>query len=245
MTETVASPDAQWAQPIKRLHAPEPPSGVVSLNVDGRRLIGAMQGFGQLWQRRYRIRLNSELRPEQVVRTWKEHFGEFWPEGNRFFEPSPRVVPGDVALINLSPLPGPLTMNTGIAVIYADDTSFTFMAPEGHMYAGWITFSSYVSSDNVTCAQVEVLVRTSDPAWEIVMRTFAFRREDAFWRATLVRLAASFGVSGEEVQQNLSLLDSHVQWRRAMNVWRNAAMWSGLHQAVEPLRIGARLIRRQ
>jgi hypothetical protein len=129
-------------------------------------------------------------------------------------------------------------------VIYADETSFTFMAPEGHMYAGWITFSSHVADAGVTCAQVEVLVRTSDPAWEIVMRLFAFRLEDAFWRATLTRLAASFGISDQAVEQNLSLLDSHVQWRRATNVWRNAAMWSGIHQATEPLRVGARLMHR-
>ena len=244
MTETLEAPEARWAQPIKRLRAPKPPSGVLNLNVDGRRLNGAMQGFGQLWQRTYRIPLNSQLRPEQVVQTWREHFSEFWPEGNRFFEPSPRVVPGDVALINLTPLPGPLTLSTGIAVIYADDTSFTFMAPEGHMYAGWITFSSHVTDAGVTCAQVEVLVRTSDPAWEIVMRLFAFRLEDAFWRATLTRLASSFGIWDQPVEQNLSLLDSRVQWRRATNVWRNAAMWSGIHQASEPLRFGARLIRR-
>ncbi len=113
------------------------------------------------------------------------------------------------------------------------------------MYAGWITFSAFVGDDGATCAQVEVLVRTSDPAWEIVMRLFAFRLEDAFWRSTLVRLAAFFGVSGEVVQQDLALLDPHVQWRRASNVWRNAAMWSGLHQATQPLRAGARLLHRR
>jgi hypothetical protein len=26
-------------------------------------------------------------------------------------------------------------------VLFADDVSFTLMTPEGHMFAGWITFS--------------------------------------------------------------------------------------------------------
>jgi hypothetical protein len=120
-------------------------------------------------------------------------------------------------------------------VIYADDTSFSFMAPEGHMYAGWISFSSYQDNDAVY-AQVQVLVRTSDPAWEIVMRAFAFKAEDGFWHATLHNLAAWFGATGYEVEQNLVLLDSHVQWRRVTNTWRNAAMWSGLYWAATPVR---------
>jgi len=131
-------------------------------------------------------------------------------------------------------MPGPV-LSTGVMVIYADDTSFSFMAPEGHMYAGWITFSSFVE-DGAVYAQVEVLVRTSDPAWEVVMRLFAFKAEDAFWRATLANLAAYFDVSHAEVEQQLVLLDPKVQWKKALNTWRNAAMWSGLYFAASPVR---------
>jgi hypothetical protein len=35
-----------------------------------------------------------------------------------------------------------MRLSTGVMVIYADDKSFTFMTPEGHMFAGWITFSA-------------------------------------------------------------------------------------------------------
>jgi len=178
MLERTAPPAAGWAQPIKRLHAPDAPAGILNLNVDGRRLNGPLQGFGQLWQRAYRVPLGSDVSPEQVVQTWKERFGEFWPEGNRFFEPSPQVEPGDVALINLSPLPGPLTLSTGIAVIYADETSFTFMAPEGHMYAGWITFSAF-GLEGVT-----------------LTRYFAAADESADERKVLAEVAVSLMFSG-------------------------------------------------
>jgi hypothetical protein len=43
-----------------------------------------------------------------------------------------------VAVLNLS-APGGLPLSTGVLVIYADDSSFSFMTPQGHMFAGMIT----------------------------------------------------------------------------------------------------------
>jgi hypothetical protein len=235
----IAAPEttaAGWAAPVKRLHAPTPPPGAVNLNVNGRRLNGVVQGFGQLWQRTYRVRLQgSHLTPAEVVSAWKDHFSEFWPAGNHFYGSMSRRDPGEVALINLSPMPGPVKLTTGIMVIYADDVSFTFMSPEGHMYAGWNTFSAY-EEDGATYAQVQILVRTSDPAWEIVMRLFAFKAEDAFWHRTLENLARYFGVHDSAVEQCLVLVDPNVQWNRVLNTWRNAAMWSGLYAVAAPFR---------
>jgi hypothetical protein len=243
MIATTDKPAPGWAAPVKRLQAPDVPPGAVNLNVDGRRLIGAIQGFGQLWQRTYRVRLaDSTLTPEQVVSGWKEHFPEFWPAGNHFYGSLTAIDAGEVALINMSPMPGPIKLTTGIMVIYADETSFTFMAPEGHMYAGWNTFSAYVE-DGATYAQVQVLVRTSDPAWEIVMRMFAFKKEDAFWRQTLINLAGFFSAGDAQFEQKLVLLDPKVQWSRVFNTWRNAAMWSGLYAFAAPFRWTARRLR--
>jgi hypothetical protein len=39
-------------------------------------------------------------------------------------------------------------------VLYADDVSFTLMTPQGHIFSGWITFSSHVEG-GVTVAQTE------------------------------------------------------------------------------------------
>jgi len=158
-------------------------------DVDGRRLIAAQQGFGQLWQRTYRVRLaDPALTPVEVVSAWKERFSEFWPAGNHLYGAFAQRAPGELARINLSPMPGPIKLTTGVMVIYADDVSFTFMSPEGHMHAGWNTFSAYVE-DGATYAQVQI------------------------------------------------------QWRRVLNTWRNAAMWSGLSTLTAPLRWAAHRVR--
>ena len=103
----------------------------------------------------------------------------FWPEGNRFYAPFTGIAPGDVAVLNLS-APGGMTLSTGVMVIYADEESFTFMSPEGHMFSGWITFSAH-EREGATVAQTQVLIRANDPLWELVMRVYGFKKEDEFW----------------------------------------------------------------
>jgi hypothetical protein len=42
---------------------------------------GHMQGFGQMWQKTFRIRLsNTQVKPAEVIATWKECFEAFWPK---------------------------------------------------------------------------------------------------------------------------------------------------------------------
>src|ERR671916_677991 len=66
---------AFWAQRIERLEVSEVPEGAANVNVQGRREVGALQGFGQLWQKTYRVRLTGvEVTPEEAVRIWKERF---------------------------------------------------------------------------------------------------------------------------------------------------------------------------
>ena len=63
-------------------------------------------------------------------------------ERQPFFAPLTGIAPGEVAALDLS-MPGGLKLSTGVLVLYADDESFTLMTPQGHMFAGWITFSAY------------------------------------------------------------------------------------------------------
>jgi hypothetical protein len=61
------------------------PAEAVNLNVEGRRLTGALQGFGQLWQKTYKVRLTGAgVTPKEVVRVWKEEFPSFLPPHSRF-----------------------------------------------------------------------------------------------------------------------------------------------------------------
>src|SRR5688500_8558860 len=109
---------AFWAQTIERLEVPDVPEGAVNLNVSARREVGALQGFGQLWQKTYRVELTgAEVTPAEVVRIWKERFPEFQPPNSRFYPSMAGVAPGEVLLINATM--GQMPVYTGVRVIYA------------------------------------------------------------------------------------------------------------------------------
>ncbi|HVN53122.1 MAG TPA: hypothetical protein VMT46_02235 [Anaerolineaceae bacterium] len=230
------SEPSNWANPVNRLKFQgQVPPEAIKVNVDGLELTGPLHGFGQLWEKKFSVRLSGvSATPAEVIRTWKENFPRFWPKGNNFYAPVSGLTAGDVALLNLA-IPGtryPL-LSTGVMVIYADDESFTFMTPQGHMFSGWITFSAF-EDNGCTVAQAEALVRATDPIYEIGMRV-AGSKEDEFWQQTLTALAAHFGVAGQ-VQTRITLLDPRLQWSEAYNVWRNAGVRSVLYRLGSPFR---------
>lgn len=220
-----------WAKPVSKLSMGVAPTGAINLNVNGKHITGPLKGFGQLWQKTYSVRLaGSEIAPTDLIKVWKAEFPNFWPDGNRFYGAAGQIEPGDVALLNLSG-PGGATISTGILVIYADAESFSFMTPQGHIFAGMITFSSH-EDDGATVAQIQALVRASDPIYEMGCRAgIAHKSEDAFWHGTLRSLAARFGVNGI-VQQRNSLIDPRMQWSAAGDVWHNAAVRTTLYAPV-------------
>ena len=92
-----------WAVGRNILRVSDVPEGAVNLNVEGRRVIGALQGFGQLWQKTYRVRLTgTDVTPEGVVKVWKQEFPTFHPPQSRFYPSLDSVAPGEVMLINAS-----------------------------------------------------------------------------------------------------------------------------------------------
>lgn len=229
-----AAPAASnWAAPVSRLAVGVVPTDALNLNVAGRRLAGPVQGFGQLWQKTYRVRLTgADVTPAAVIRTWKEHFGDFWPKGNHFYGPLTSLQPGEVALLNLA-LPGKMTLSTGVLVIFADDESFAFMTPEGHQFASFITFSSY-ADDGVAVVQIQALLRASDPLYELSMPIVAQHTEDRFWNDTLRALAASFGAADVTVEMERVCVDHRRQWRYAGNIRQNAAIRTALYKLTHP-----------
>lgn len=232
---------AYWAKGSARLSLGEVPEGALNLNVEGRRATGPLQGFGKMWQKTYRVRLGAAVAPAEVIRTWKARFPEFWPRGNRFYGPLTGIAPGEVALINLT-MPGRVKLSTGVLVLYADDESFTLMTPEGHVFAGWITFSASAEPDG-TVAQAQLLIRASDPIYELAMGLGLHRQENAFWQRTLRALAAHFGVDAEP-ETRVVCVDGNRQWSRAGNAWHNAGVRSGLYLLAGPFRWVARPVRR-
>lgn len=230
---TSAAQEGTWAKPVDRLRVGGTPSDAVNLNVDGRHVTGPIKGFGQMWQKTYKVRLTgAQVAPQAVIQAWKTNFGKFWPEGNRFYGSGSMegIKAGDVAVLNLAGPAGTM-ISTGVLVIYADDVSFSYLTPEGHMFAGMITFSAH-TEDDVTVAQIQVLVRASDPIYEMGCRVgLVHRTEDTFWLDTLRNLASHFGVAGQP-QMRTSLVDSRMQWSEAKNVWHNAAVRTTLYAPV-------------
>ena len=232
-----------WAAPVSRLTVTGLQEQAVNLNVDGRKVTGPVQGFGQMWQKTYSIRLEgAPVSPQTLIREWKEHFASFWPQGARFYARTANITPGQVAVLNLSgpggmtpPGGGPL-ISTGILVIYADEESFSFMTPEGHMFAGMITFSAFEDAGD-TVAQVQALIRASDPLYEMTFRLgFGHKMEDEFWFQTLRNLAGHFQAAGADPSIKMVLVDPRMQWREAGNIWHNAAIRTALYTAAAPVR---------
>jgi hypothetical protein len=226
---------AYWAKQVTRLQVGQVPPAAINLNVTGKRVVGPIQGFGRLWQKTYRVELpDIQTTPVELIAMWKERFGTFWPPIGRFYGPLTGIAPGDVALLNLS-VGGGLKLSTGIMVLYADDESFTFMTPQGHMFAAWITFSAQ-SEDGVTAAQIHVLLRTNDPLYELSMPLGLSHTENRFWQQTITNLAHYLGVTSPVVTTAAVCVDKRRQWRNAGNVWHNAGIRSFLHTLFTPLR---------
>ena len=119
-------------------------------------------------------------------------------------------------------------------MIYADEESFTFMTPEGHMFAGMITFSAEEKASE-TLVEIKILIRPNDPIWELAWPV-ARRKEDDFWMGTLSNLAAHYGVVDSVVAEETVCLDRRRLWSNWRNVWHNSGIRSGIHLVAAPIR---------
>ncbi len=107
------------------------------------------------------------MTPSGLVDVWKKRYTEFWPKGSHLYQPPEGLETGDVAAADLAMIAG-TRVATGIIVLNVDDTSFTFATLQGHTFCGTITFSG-VEEDGATVARVDVIMRASDPIYEIGM----------------------------------------------------------------------------
>ena len=227
---------AHWAQPVERLSA----AGVAGAKVDavtGKRVSGPLQGFGQLWQKTFIVRLEgATVSPTELIALWKERFPTFWPKSARFYAPLAGIAPGEVALLDIAPVPGsPVRLSTGVLVLYADDESFTFMTPEGHALSAWITFSARRDGD-ITIAQAQALERPSDPLDELAYMLGGNKLNDRFWRETLTNLAAALGVVAPTVDTQIVCVDRKRQWRYWRNIRNSASIRTARRTLTAPFR---------
>ena len=72
---------ANWAQPVDRLSAPASPAPRTTPS-PASACPGPLQGFGQLWQKTFTVRLDGvDTTPEAVIATWKAQFADVLAEG--------------------------------------------------------------------------------------------------------------------------------------------------------------------
>jgi hypothetical protein len=230
-----------WAQPVSKLKVSDVPGGATNLNIDGRQVVGPLQGFGQMWQKTYRVRLPGvTLSPAEVMKIWKAEFPKFQPPASRFYPSMDGVQPGTLMFIDLNLPAGPglpsfIPVTSGVMILYADDESFSVMTPEGFPVSGWNTFSVY-EEDGCVVGQIQSIDRAADPIYEFgTIFMGGARRQEENWVYVLTALAGRFGIQGQ-VQTQVVCVDPRRQWSQAKNIWKNAGIRTILYKLGAPLR---------
>jgi len=232
-TLSKARDEKYWARPISKIMVPEMPQESINLNVDGRRVVGPVEGFGPMWQKTYRLSLSGiKVTPTEAMGILKKNFPQFQPPENRFYPSGAGIQPGEIVLINSSTPGGPVY--TGVIVLYTDEQSFTFITPQGHPESGWVTFSVF-DEHGTTVVQIQGLARANDPIYEIAFRLLGSKVQEKIWRYLLTSMAKHLGVTSEVNIQKIRV-DARLQWSQAKNIWYNAQVRSMIYAMAAPLR---------
>ncbi len=210
------------------------PAGALKENIEGHSVSNHDDGFGKLWHKRFWIRLPaSAVSPETLIETWKEHYSEFWPKGSRLYESPQGLDEGEVAAADIAMIAG-TRVGTGIIVTDSRDRAFRFATLQGHTFSGTITFSSKQDGQD-TVAQVDVVMRASDPLYEVGMPLGGHQHENKFWKASLVALARYFGVEAGP-ESTIECIDKRRKWSNASNIVHNAFLHTAAYLAMRPFR---------
>ncbi len=221
-----------------RLKADAKPPEARGLNVHGRQPTQPHEGFGWLWRKTYQVRLNGRsASPEEVVANWKEHLPEFMPSSSQFYPTLHGIHAGQVVYIEAK-MPPAVPVSTGVLVLESDDRHFTLITPQGHPESGYNSFSAFVDRGAVV-AQIQSLARAADPLYEFGYRFLGgMKHQENIWRYVLTSLAQHYGLKRPKIEMHRELLDRHVQWSKAGNLWHNALIRTTLHT---PMRVFQKL----
>ncbi len=208
-----------WARPVQELYVPNMPVEARNLNVNGRRAIGPVNGFGRLCQKVFRLHIQDpEISPEQTIVALKENFPGFQPSFNRFYPSPGGIRAGEIVLINSFTPGGPVS--TGVMILYADERSFTFNTPQGHPECGFVSFSAH-EGDGGTVVQILGLARAGDPVYETAFRLIGSKIQTRIWTHVLTSLAVHLGVP-THITFHQECVDKSLRWSQMGNVYYNA-----------------------
>jgi hypothetical protein len=230
-----------WAKPVEKLRVTKVPGAVSSLNVEGRRPVGPIRGFGQMWEKTYELRFPSVRKtPFEIAAATKANFVSFQPPENNFYPAPAGIVAGETVLIRSAVMGIPIF--TGVLVSYADDVSFTFMTPQGHPESGWVTFRAF-REDYETVCQIQGLARANDPIYEIAFRLHGSKFQEMTWKHVLGSLAKYLEVESP-VTMKKRLIAPNLQWSQVGNIGHNAQLWTLGYLLAWPVRRVVRVFKK-
>ena len=230
-----------WAKPVDRLRVAKVTGSVSTLNVEGRRTVGPIRGFGQMWEKTYELRFSDAKRtPVEIAATTKENFVRFQPPQNNFYPTPAGIKAGETVLIRSSVLGVPIL--TGVLVSYADDVSFSFMTPQGHPESGWVTFRVFMEAGETVC-QIQGLARANDPIYEIAFRLHGSKFQEQTWMHVLGSLAKHLDVKSQPTLKK-RLIAPKMQWSQVGNIRYNAQLWTLAYLLIWPIRRVARIVKK-
>ncbi len=222
-----------WAKPVKKLPAARVPGAITDLTVRGRRPVGPVMGFGQMWEKTYELHFaDARKTPFEITGIMKENFVSFQPSQNRFYPSPAGIVAGETVLIKSSTMGIPIY--TGVLTSYADDVSFTFMTPQGHPESGWVTFRAFREAGETVC-QIQGLARANDPLFEAAFRLHGAKFQEQIWKHVLGSLGRHLGVDAPVVMRKRRIA-SNLQWSQAGNIWHDAQIWTLVYLLMWPFR---------
>ncbi len=215
--------DAGWAPYIDKIEVTEKPEGALAKNMDNRRVRSQLEGFGKLWQKTFWLMIDKPgLTPKDIITIFMKNFVVFQVPENFFYPTSKGLTPGALVFID-SVTPGGI-VSTGIYVIYADETSFTYITPHGHPEAGWITFSAK-EQDGKIRMQIQGIVRASDPFYELAYAIAGQAFQEKIWLNVLTSLAKKLEIEDNGQMVKYKPADNW-QLSKAGNIWYNAQLRS-------------------
>jgi len=230
-----------WAKPVEKLRVTKVPGAVSSLNVEGRRPVGPVKGFGQMWEKTYEIRFSDAKKtPFEITAITKENFVGFQPPQNHFYPSPAGIVAGETVLIRSAVMGIPIL--TGVMVSYADDVSFTFMTPQGHPESGWVTFRVYREANETVC-QIQGLARANDPIYEIAFRLHGAKFQEMTWKRVLGSLAKYLDAN-VPVTMKKRCVAPNLQWSQVGNIRHNAQLWTLGYLLIWPVRRVVRIFKK-
>jgi anti-anti-sigma factor len=240
--EQPQSHEQLWARPVPKLQVNWASKAAgEGLNVEARRPVGPIAGFGPMWEKTYELRLaDSKLEPSEVIQTLKERLPEFQPPQNHFRASPSGIKSGEIVLIRSSVLGIPI--HTGVLVSYADNLCFTLMTPQGHPESGWVTFRAFRESSDTVC-QIQGLARANDPIYEIAFRFHGSEIQEKIWKHVLGSLAQHLGAPDGATMRK-QMVDSRMQWAQITNVRYNAQILTIIYLMLWPFRKLTRLVRK-